>query len=132
MPRIAIVLPIYLGAILGIPQLAPYQDFARALEGADAFLAWHVFAYSVGLPISVKFALDLEHAGEGRFTPAARLCQVLRMGALGVVVVCVFQLFSLFAWGSFGTLILLWPLIFIVAEALYETADFFAARARTR
>lgn len=132
MPRIAIVLPVYLGAMLGIPQLAPYQDFARALEGADAFLAWHVLAYSIGLPLGAKLALDLERASEGRFTPAARFYHVMRMGPLGVVIVCVCQLFSLFAWGSFSTLVLLWPLIFVVAEALYETADFFAARVRTR
>ena len=131
MPRVLVVLPIYFAAMIFIPPTAAYKAFGDWLVASQAFLPWHLIAYAWLLPLSIKLTLMIEDKARTDYLDHSFFVfAVLRLGLIGVIVMCGYQLFSFFMTGRFNIYVVLTPLIFMVAEAVYEMAELVRGRAR--
>jgi hypothetical protein len=132
MLRALIVLPVYLGFLYIVPQWALYERFHAAVLATEGSLSVHIAGYAVALVVSAVIALLLEYRWRPRTYALSVAAQVIKVGLIGVVAACGFQLFQFFTSGDLSVFILLLPIIFMSAELVYEFVEYLLSILRPR
>lgn len=121
MLRVLIVLPLYLAGMYFVPQLEAYQRFADFVLATETRWIVHVIDYAVALIAAALIAWRIERLCYGERYGA--VFRVVRASLIGVVVAAGYQLFCLFTGQQMSIVVLLAPLVFLVAEAVYELVE---------
>jgi hypothetical protein len=132
MLRAFVVLPVYLACLYFAPQVPLYVRFHEAVVASGrTYLQYHVYGYMIGLGVSVVLALLMTFAWKPRTYAQGVLHAVFRMGVIGLVFCCAYQLFMFYTAGELTVFALLVPVMFMAAELIYEFVAFvFASFAR--
>jgi len=130
--RIIVVLPLYLALTAIAPRLPFYAALVETMAAIDQGLIWHIGGYAIALVLSGIAAWFIEYRllpFSDRYTG---VLAVLRMGFIGVLVASGFQLFMFFTGQPLSVFILFMPIIFMIAEAVYEFVEAMLERGRIR
>lgn len=128
--RVVTVLPIYLAAFVLLPKTAFYDGFERAVLATQPYMTWHILAYGVAVVVGLAGASFIEYGLLRRDVGPGPLLRVLRTGCLGLLFTGAYQLFLFFNGDNLSVVILLVTPIFIVAESVYELAEYVTYRVR--
>lgn len=123
MGRIIIVLPIYLACMFLAPSLPGYAAFHAAVV-ENGIRVWHLWAYGAGLGVGLLGAVIIEFWVKPYRFGGDSLWRILRMGLIGVVVTCAYQLVAFYTTRELSVLILIMPLVFMIAETAFEICDY--------
>lgn len=132
MLRIIIVLPLYLALTAIAPRLPFYAPLVETMAAINEDLIWHIVGYAIALVLSGLAAWFIEYRLLPYSDRYTGMLSVLRMGFIGVLVASGFQLFMFFTGQPLSVFILFMPIIFMMAEAVYEFVEAALARARER
>jgi hypothetical protein len=124
MLRAIVVLPVYLAGMYLVPQTEWYGQFHAAMLASEPYLQWHLIGYGAALAIAIIWALVLEFGKQPQTYWTAVFMQVVKMGLIGVMVSCAWQLFQFFTGGELSVIVLLVAPIFMVAEVFYLFVEF--------
>jgi hypothetical protein len=127
MLRAFVVVPVYLACAYFAPQTLLYQRFSALVVASDDYLPYHLVAYGAGLAGAAILALVLHFGWKPRTYVQSVLHAVLRMGLIGVVFTCGWELFQFFSGNPLSVWALLVPVMFMVAELIYEFVEFVVA-----
>ena len=130
MIRLLIVLPVYLAAFFFIPRTPFYAAFEAAVRATESHVLWHLVAYGVGLAIGLVGAAMIEFVIRPEGYGFDSVLRVLRMGCIGLIVTCGYQLYAYFTSHELSVFILLTPALFVLAETLYEIGEYLRASRR--
>lgn len=132
MLRAIIVLPVYLAGMYLVPQTEWYGRFHAAVLASQPYLEWHLIGYGGALVIAIIWALILEFGKQPQSYWTSVFTQVLKIGLIGVMVTCAWQLFQFFTGGELSVIILLVAPIFMVTEVFYLFVEFIIAIVQSR
>jgi len=128
MLRAFVVLPVYLACLFFAPNLPLYQRFHDTVVASGrAYLQYHIYGYLIVLGVAIVLALLMSFAWKPRTYAQGVLHAVFRMGLIGVVFACAYQLFLFYTGSDLTVFVLLVPIVFMMAELIYEFVAFVLA-----
>lgn len=128
MLRAFIVLPVYLACTFFAPQWPLYQRFHEAVVASNGHLQTHLIFYGGGLAGAAVLAPVVHFLWKPRTYAQGVLHAVLRMGLIGVVFTCAYQLYLYFTGEQLSVFALIVPFMFMLAELIYEFVEFVVAK----
>jgi hypothetical protein len=122
--RVFIIIPFYFAVMFLVPRTALFEEIAAIIRSTHEFMIWHLYGYVCALIVSAACAWIIEYKWLPRAYRYDALLRIIRMGFLGVAVVSLYQLCSVFFISEMSVVILLVPVAFVVAETAYETVEY--------